>query len=152
MKDEDYDKLEVTPCDVKAIQNSSNGVSDFWLKAMLNHPIAALITEKDRPILGYLTNISLQLHEEELGEGYTLFFTFDKNSYFEGTELKKEFHMKHKGILDKTVSTQLKWKDGCDPTRTKKKKKVKGKKVNVEVKCESFFNFFSDDNDEAPKE
>ena len=38
MKDEDYDKLEVEPCDVKSIQNSP-GVSDFWTRAMLNHPI-----------------------------------------------------------------------------------------------------------------
>jgi hypothetical protein len=57
MKDEDYEKLEVTPCDVKPIQNSPNGVSNFWIKALLNHPIGGQITEKDRPILGYLLNI-----------------------------------------------------------------------------------------------
>jgi GTPase involved in cell partitioning and DNA repair len=38
MQDEDYAKLEVTPCDVKSIQNIPKGVSDFWIKAMLNHP------------------------------------------------------------------------------------------------------------------
>ena len=65
MKDEDYDKLEIVPCDVKSIQNIPKGVSDFWLKAMLNHPIGDTITEKDRPILGYLQNIELELHPEE---------------------------------------------------------------------------------------
>jgi hypothetical protein len=54
MKDDDYDKLEVTPCDVKSIQNSPNGVHDFWIRTMLNHPIGQMVTEKDRPILGYL--------------------------------------------------------------------------------------------------
>ena len=41
MQDEDYAKLEVTPCDVKSIQNIPKGVSDFWIKAMLNHPAIA---------------------------------------------------------------------------------------------------------------
>lgn len=76
MKDADYDKLEVTPCDVKGIQNTPKGVSDFWIKALLNHPIGQMISEKDRPILGYLQNIELDLHEESKGEGYDLIFTF----------------------------------------------------------------------------
>lgn len=52
--------------------------------------------------------------------------------------------MKHKGIIDKTVSTVIEWKDACDPTKKKQKKKKAGKKVTVEVKQESFFNFFND--------
>jgi len=43
MADEDFDKLEVTPCDVKSIQNIPKGVSDFWIKAMLNHPLGDMI-------------------------------------------------------------------------------------------------------------
>jgi nucleosome assembly protein 1-like 1 len=83
MKDEDYDKLEITPCDVKSIKNCPTGVSDFWIKAMLNHPVGDMISEKDRPILGYLANIELELHNE--GEGFDLIFTFLPNSYFNGT-------------------------------------------------------------------
>ena len=37
LDDEDYKKIEVTPADVKDIQNTLKGVSGFWLKAMLNH-------------------------------------------------------------------------------------------------------------------
>ena len=85
MKDEDYDKLEVEPCDVKAIQNVPVGVCDFWSKAFLNHNIGAMISEKDRPILGYLTNIEMDLHTADLGEGYDLIFTFSPNSYVDGT-------------------------------------------------------------------
>lgn len=107
MKDAEYDKLEVAPCDVKAILNTPNGVSDFWIKALLNHPLGAAISEKDRPILGYLTNIEIELHEESKGDGYNLIFTFGENSYFEGTTLRKELFMKNKGILDKTTSTKI---------------------------------------------
>lgn len=116
MQDADYEKIEITPCDVKGIQNSPKGVSDFWIKAILNHPLGAMVSEKDRPILGYLSNIQLDLHDEELGEGYNLIFTFLPNSYFEGTVLKKELHMKDKGILDKCIATKIEWKDGCNPT------------------------------------
>jgi len=38
LDDEDYKKVEVTPSDVKDIQNTPLGVPGFWLKAMLNHP------------------------------------------------------------------------------------------------------------------
>ena len=144
MQDKDYEELQITPCDVKPIQNSPSGVSDFWLRAMLNHPIGSMISNKDRAILGSLQNIELELHDESKGQGYDLIFRFEENSYFEGTEIKKEFHMKHKGMADSTKSTQIKWKDNCDPTVMKKKKKKKGKKVNVTVKCRSFFNFFKD--------
>jgi len=62
--------------------------------------------------------------------------------------------MKTKGVLDKTTSTEIKWKANCNPTITKKKKKRGGKKVNVEVKTESFFNFFNtlDPDAEGEKE
>lgn len=107
MKDEDYEKLEVVPCDVKAIQNIPKGVSDFWIKAILNHPIGGMVSEKDRPILGYLTNVELDLHSGDKGQGFDLIFTFLPNSYFTGTVIKKELHMKNKGILDRTTSTEI---------------------------------------------
>ena len=103
MKDEDYEKLEVTPCDVKSIKNLPKGVSDFWIKAMLNHPIGDMISEKDRPILGYLQNIELNLHSDD--EGYDLKFTFLPNNYFNGTIIEKKLNMKTKGVLDSTTST-----------------------------------------------
>lgn len=50
--------------------------------------------------------------------------------------------MQDKGILDSTTSTPITWKEGCNPTLKKQKKKKKGKKVTVESECESFFNIF----------
>jgi len=105
MADEDFDKLEVVPCDVKSIQNIPKGVSDFWIRAMLNHPLGDMISEKDRPILGYLSNIELDLHSAD--EGYDLIFHFLPNNYFAGTEIRKTLNMKNKGILDSTTSTKI---------------------------------------------
>jgi hypothetical protein len=116
----------------------------------LNHNIGALISEKDRPIIGYLINIELDLHSESLGEGYDLIFTFSPNSYFEGTVIRKQLFMKTKGVLDKTTSTPITWKASCNPTVMKKKKKRGGKKVNVEVKTDSFFNIFNTLDPEDP--
>ena len=140
MQDDDYEKLEVTPCDVKSIQNTPKGVNDFWIKAMLNHNCGAMITEKDRPILGYLANIELDLHKE--GHGYDLIFTFSANNYFTQNKITKSIFMKDVGMMDKTTSTIIEWKESCNPCIKKQKKKKGGKKVNVETKCPSFFNFF----------
>lgn len=139
LKDADYEKLEVPPCEVKAIQNSQ-GVSDFWIKCLLNHNIGETIKEKDRPILGYLLNIEMDLHKED--RGFDLIFTFGSNNYFNETVIKKSLYMKTAGVLDSTESTSITWKEGCNPTLKKQKKKKKGKKVTVETECESFFNLF----------
>lgn len=113
---------------------------------MLGHQsISKSIVEKDRPILAYLQDIELELHEK--GQGYTLKFIFEKNSYFEGTEIKKTFEQSKPNVIEKCIGTEINWTAGSDPTKEKKKKKVKkaggGKKtITKEVKCESFFNFF----------
>lgn len=52
--------------------------------------------------------------------------------------------MKEQNSCEKTVGTEIQWKDAsCDVTKTKKKKGKGKKKVNVVVKCDSFFNFFN---------
>lgn len=60
--------------------------------------------------------------------------------------------MENKGLVDRLEGTEIAWKDGCDPTRKKIKKKKKGKKVNVEVQCDSFFNFFKNEPSKQPGE
>ena len=37
MKDDDYWKVMVAPCDVKSLQDTTKGVSDFWIRSMVNH-------------------------------------------------------------------------------------------------------------------
>ena len=115
-----------------------------------------MVSEKDRPILQYLENITLDLHEESGAYGYDLTFKFLSNSYFKETVLKKSFFITDadQKTPDRITSTTITWNGGCNPTFEKKKKKKKGKKVNVEVKCDSFFNIFktlesSGDDDKA---
>ena len=57
--------------------NSDGGINEFWLKALLNHQIGERINEKDRHILGYLTNIQVQNHSKEIDLGYDIIFTFE---------------------------------------------------------------------------
>jgi nucleosome assembly protein 1-like 1 len=131
--------VDVLPVDTKDIKGE--GVSGFWLKAMLNNPtIVKKITEKDRPILQYLVDLRLDPHEA--GFGFDLTFQFAKNTYFEETELKKSFVLGKPNVIEKLVGTPITWKAGCDVTKTKKKKGKGKKKHTVEVKAESFFNFF----------
>jgi len=69
------------------------GVPSFWLKALCNNKnTAGEVYEKDRPILGYLQDIQLEQHDFDYG--FSLIFKFEKNAYFNNTELKKEFFMK----------------------------------------------------------
>jgi len=86
--------------------------------------------------------VKLDLHDNDYG--FDLTFIFEKNSYFNQTELKKSFFCKHPQSCEKAVGTEIQWKDAsCDVTKTKKKKGKGKKKVNVVVKCDSFFNFFN---------
>ena len=118
---------------------------------MLNHTaIAAKIEEKDRPLLGYLTNISLEQHSN--GFGFDLIFNFEKNSYFKDDVLKKTFVMCKENVIEKCIGTPISWNAGCDITKTKKKKGKGKKKVTVEVKAISFFNFFDTVETEKKKE
>ena len=62
--DNEYEGLEIPICDVKDIQNTTKGVSGFWLRAMLAHSsLQHEISEKDRSILAYMEDIKLTLHD-----------------------------------------------------------------------------------------
>jgi hypothetical protein len=57
MDTQEYKDLTVLPVDTKDIANSQ-GIPDFWLKALLAFPpFRAMIKERDRYALSYLTNI-----------------------------------------------------------------------------------------------
>ena len=94
--------------------------------------------------MAYLEDIKLELHEK--GFGYNLIFVFEPNSYFAGTELRKQFVMARPNVVEKCIGTNIAWAQGSDPTKEKKKKKVKSggkaKTVTTTVKADSFFNFF----------
>jgi len=140
LMDDKYASVEQTPCDVKSIQNGK-GVSDFWLRVLtLNKSTARAITEKDRPILNYLQDISLKLHDEDMG--FTLTFIWEPNHYFDQTVTTKEWHMSRPNTVEKCVGTVIEWKAGCDPSKIKKNKKKNKKKVVVYESIPSFFDIF----------
>ena len=56
-----------------------------------------------------------------------------KNNYFLEEFLTKKFVMARSNVIEKAEGTKINWKEGCDPTVKKVKKKRKGKKVTVEV-------------------
>lgn len=129
-KDDKYIALETQICDVKDIQNTKKGVTGFWMRAMLgNDEVSHTISEKDRPILAYLEDVKLSLHEK--GFGFDLEFIFEKNSYFKNLALKKSFVMGKSNVIEKCIGCKIEWNPGCDPTHAKKKKKKKGKNVTV---------------------
>ena len=148
-QDEEFGDVEVSHCDVNAIQNTKTGVSGFWLKAMCSvNSVSPQIHEKDRPVLAYLQDITLDLHTEDFG--YDLTFHFEKNSYFSELQLKKQFFMKTPHSVDHCIGTPITWSAGSDVTKTKKKKGKGKKKTTVTVKCDSFFNFFETIEAKAP--
>ena len=102
------------------------------------------IHEKDRPILAYLEDIRLNLHEN--GFGFNLTFVFEENSYFTVQELTKQFVMTKPNVVEKCIGTNIDWAPGSDPTKDKKKKKKtvngKTKTVTKTVDVPSFFSFF----------
>lgn len=92
------------------------------------------------------------LDQHDFDYGFDLVFKFEKNSYFNNTELKKSFFMKQQQSIEKATGTEIEWKDAsCDVTKTKKKKGKGKKKSTVTVKCDSFFNFFQS-HEEDPSE
>jgi len=129
------------PCDVKSIQNTPKGVSDFWGRVLIgNKSIARQITEKDRPILNYLMDIKLKLHDDDFG--FSLTFDWEQNHYFTETVLTKSYFMSRPNVIEKCIGTEISWKAGCDPTHIKKTKKKNKKKVTVHEKVDSWFDLF----------
>lgn len=116
-------------------------MSDFWLRVLtLNKSTARQITEKDRPILNYLEDIKLELHDEDMG--FTLTFCWEANHYFTQTVTSKSWFMSRPNTVEKCVGTEIDWKQGCDPTHIKKNKKKNKKKITITEKIPSFFDLF----------
>jgi len=107
---------------------------------LANKSIERAVSDKDKPILGYLQDIKLDLHENDFG--FTLTFEFEENQYFEGTVLTKKFEMSKPNVIERCVGTEIKWKQGCDPTHVKKQKKKNKKKITINKKVPSFFDLF----------
>lgn len=139
---------DCAPVEVKADDLlETPGVANFWLKALkAHHLIRDYVKKDDEPVLKHLKNISGHHYADK--PGYELKFTFSPNEFMENTELTKQYIMLDEHVLEKAEGTEIKWKEGKDPTKKLVKKKQKNKKtkqVRTITKTEdqdSFFNFF----------
>ncbi|KAJ3513795.1 hypothetical protein NMY22_g14935 [Coprinellus aureogranulatus] len=147
-EDEEY---EVLPKDVEP---SSSGIPEFWLTALRNHPgIGELITDRDADALKSLTDIQIEYLTDE--PGFKLNFFFSPNDYFENEVLVKTYvyrtEVSFTGdfVYDRSIGTEIKWKEDKDLTTEFEIKKQRNKTTNrtrlvrKAKPADSFFNFFN---------
>lgn len=131
------------------------GIPQFWLCAMMNHEdISERITEHDVDCLEKLLNVTCV--DDDDGQGFTLYFHFAPNDYFENDVLTKTYKVPNllllsdEPMLKSVVGSGIVWKEGKALTYKIVKKKQRGKGKNagqvrtVEKKEEeeSFFQWF----------
>lgn len=148
----DDDEYTVLPKDVPP---SSDGIPHFWLTALRNHiGISEIITDRDSGALECLSDIRLEyLDGDQLG--FKLIFTFSPNAYFDNDLLEKTYlyqeEVGYSGdfVYDRSIGTEIKWKDDKDLTKEFEIKKQRNKNTNrtrlvrKAKPTESFFNFFN---------
>lgn len=152
---------------IKKLESSSKGIPGFWLNVMKSSCLTCdLVTDVDEPILEYLVDVAVILHQQP---GFTLYFEFSTNPYFKNKVLTKEFILKCELDLERgwrfdgpevtaANGCVIEWYDGMDTTRVVKEKKSckwvegKGRVVLPEKEVsvtDSFFNFFNNERDDG---
>ncbi|KAJ6526822.1 hypothetical protein B0H19DRAFT_1243508 [Mycena capillaripes] len=161
--DEDYTPLP--PKDAGEEGADVKGIPEFWLTALRNHPgLAELITERDAEALAFLTDVTLAYLPHKGGEGefagkpgFTITFHWDadKNPFFTNTTLSKTYiyqeEVGYSGdfVYDRSVGSDIAWKEEKDLTREWEIKKQRNKNTNrtrlirKSHPTASFFNFFA---------
>ncbi|GAB4823465.1 hypothetical protein N2152v2_010511 [Parachlorella kessleri] len=134
------------------------GIPGFWAAALSNHPhIEEQITEKDKEVLQYLSDVKVEQLErkegggEEEEEGFRLVFSFRPNPFFSNEQLTKTYHLGEddgETMLSSIEGTDIKWSPGKDVTvKVMKKKPKPGAKSSAKPQTkvepvESFFHWF----------
>ena len=146
------EKIELTPEEMKQYdikdeaEVETKPIDDYWEKVVINSRYFT-ITEKDKKILKYLTNVKYIKYPESLND-FRVDFYFEKNDFFENEILSKKYIFGKDSSVKKAEGTSIDWKSPDKNTTIEKiKKKVKkGKKYITETKeqkVDSFFSFFS---------
>jgi len=151
--DEKTDKVKETK------EEDVKGIPSFWLTIMKNvEMLAEMVQETDEPVLEKLEDVTVKLHSKPL-LGFTIYFHFQENEYFNNPVLTKEYEMKCEPLEEDPFSFEgpeiikckgclIDWKKGKNLTvkTVKKKQKHKNKgsvrTITKQVKADSFFNFF----------
>ena len=121
----------------------------FWLKALINSKATSeLITEADWLPLESLVNIRFEYLDVEVSESFKLVFEFKENEFIENKALEKEYHLTNDKLIERIVSSDIRWKEGKNYAQRKVKKTYRNKKTNeikvidINTMNPSFFNFF----------
>jgi len=161
--DEQRDIIKGSPPSPREIEDIQpiQGVPRFWLNALQQNAfIRTRISPRDEEALEYLVDIRYCANAHNPVSGFTMFFEFQENPYFEETILTKEYIKKpcvanaiSEWYLADIVGSRITWKsDAVDLTRYAVEKKQRSKKTQevryttVYEPCQSFFAFF-----DAPK-
>lgn len=126
---------------------SPEPIKYFWRIVLVNSHFFE-INEKDKEVLNYLSDIQINVDEENF-PNYKIEFYFDKNDYFQHEVLTKEF-IYEKDSLDEVKEvkgTDIVWSsDEKNPTKKFQVKVIKKKKVRETITKEktvdSFFDIF----------
>lgn len=79
--------------------------------------------EKDEPLFKHLTKIEyIKIDESEFS--FELRFYFSPNDYFTNDVLKKTFYMKEEDLPEKSIGTDILWKEGKNITKKTIKKVI----------------------------
>jgi len=120
--------------------------------------LSEMVQDTDEPVLEKLEDVTAKLHSKPQ-LGFTIYFHFQENEYFNNPVLTKEYEMKCEPLEEDPFSFEgpeiikckgclIDWKKGKNLTvkTVKKKQKHKNKgsvrTITKQVKADSFFNFF----------
>jgi len=141
------------------------GLPKFWLHVLKNaneEALMGLIEPHDEEVLAHLADLTVSLAPDN--SGFTLHFHFQENPFFANQVLTKQYSLRHGPNPESPLEydgpeitacsgCKIDWKDGRDvTTRMIKVKTVMGKKgkaggspakkIEKEIKADSFFTFF----------
>lgn len=120
-------------------------IPNFWVTAFVNHPqISGILEEEEEECLNFLEKIDVE-EFEDIKSGYLIRFYFEDNPYFENRILTKEYHLSGENG-PKSVSTQIKWREGYDILKKLQFKPSNNKRKRY-LEYKSFFDWFTDNND-----
>lgn len=118
---------------------SPDGVPEFWLTALRNHPILnEIITDRDAAALKHLVDVRIEyLPTSDTTPGFKLLFQFNANEFFENTLLEKTYlYQEEVGyagdfVYDRAIGTEIKWKEDKDLTKEFEIKKQRNKSMSL---------------------
>jgi nucleosome assembly protein 1-like 1 len=151
------DEIELT-----GSATATKGIPNFWLEALQHHVIIReFITERDEEALAFVTDVTCDVLEAP-AEGFGITFHFAENPFFTNTTLTKTFTLARQqddAVLSKAEGVVINWKEGKNLGMKTVTKKVKSKAkkgqtkfVTSEEPCETFFQFFTTEEDNEGEE